>query len=93
MPTNKRVPERMCVCCRNLKPKNELIRIVKTKEGSLKLDTSGKKPGRGFYVCNDNECIKEILKSKKLNKILRTNISEEVYETLKQELSSLNDEH
>lgn len=92
MSTNKNIPERMCVCCRNLKPKNQLIRIVKTKEGRLELDASGKKPGRGFYLCYSDNCKDEVFKSKKLNKIFKMNVPDEVYETLKQELKYLDGE-
>lgn len=67
-------------------PKSELVRIVKTEEG-LKIDPTGKADGRGAYVCTDGECLKKIVKTKRLEKVFHTQIPAEIYEKL-QELPS-----
>ena len=73
----KKIPERMCVVCRNMFPKNELIRVVKNEEGVYEVDQTGKKNGRGAYVCPD--CINKCVDKKLLDKILKTRIDENVY--------------
>ncbi|MGN0771361.1 MAG: RNase P modulator RnpM [Christensenellales bacterium] len=78
----KVVPERTCIACHNHKPKNELIRIVKDAEGNFSLDFTGKKAGRGAYVCNNIECIQKCAKTKALNKAFKTNVPQEVYDAI-----------
>ena len=73
---------RMCVGCREMKEKRELIRVVRSPEGEVSLDPTGKKSGRGAYVCDNEECIKRCVKGKLLNKTFKTFLSEEVYEKL-----------
>lgn len=84
----KVVPERTCIACKEHKPKGELIRIVKDAEGNISLDFTGKKQGRGAYVCNDLACIEKCVKSKALNKAFKTNVSQEVYDAIVEQFQS-----
>lgn len=68
MAANKRIPERMCVSCRQMKPKNELIRVVNTADGVV-VDLTGKLNGRGVYLCKCSECVNRALKNKKFDKV------------------------
>ncbi|WP_066683339.1 RNase P modulator RnpM [Christensenella intestinihominis] len=77
---NKKQPVRMCIACRSGKPKQELIRIVRTKEGVLSVDETGKAPGRGTYVCKDGACIEKARKI--FPKVMRCEMDDAVYETL-----------
>ena len=78
--TTKKQPMRMCVICREMKNKSELIRIVRTSEGGLVIDATGKLNGRGAYLCNSMECISKARKSKGLEKSLKMSIPEEIYD-------------
>ncbi|MDO4594871.1 MAG: YlxR family protein [Tissierellia bacterium] len=78
----KKIPTRKCIICNELKPKKDLIRIVKNKEKGIMLDPTGKKNGRGAYICNSKECIEKAKKSHKLNKILKCEIPENIYEEI-----------
>ena len=69
--------------CNEKKPKKELIRIVKNKEGIISLDKTGKQEGRGAYICNSVECLEKVVKSKRLEKVLEKEISEHIYNNLK----------
>jgi len=69
--------------CNEKKPKKELIRIVKNKEGQISLDKTGKLDGRGAYICDSTECLEKVIKSKRLEKALECQISEEVYNNLR----------
>jgi len=69
--------------CNEKKPKKELVRIVKNKEGQISLDKTGKLDGRGAYICDSAECLEKVIKSKRLEKVLESNISEEVYNNLR----------
>lgn len=82
----KKIPMRMCNGCMEMKPKKELIRIVKSPEGIVSVDLVGKKPGRGAYICKNKECLEKAYKSKRLNKNLETNINEEIYTQLREEI-------
>lgn len=84
----KRVPERMCVICREMKPKPELIRLVRQDETIL-VDPSGRKPGRGMYLCLDEETIDELFKPKRLEKLIRGSIGSEERVALETELRQL----
>ncbi|MGM9973457.1 MAG: RNase P modulator RnpM [Clostridiaceae bacterium] len=84
----KKVPMRMCNGCMEMKPKKELIRIVKNSEGILSVDLTGKKPGRGAYICRDAQCLEKAIKSKRINKNLETNVSEEIYANLKEQITN-----
>lgn len=80
----KKVPLRMCVACKESKPKKDLIRIVKNEETFL-IDKTGKLNGRGSYICNNEECINILLKRKILNKVFKINISQDIYDKLKEQ--------
>ena len=77
---------RMCVGCREMKPKKELIRVVRTPENGVMLDRTGKAAGRGAYVCVSVECLEKAHKSKALERTLEAAIDEKLYEQLKKEL-------
>lgn len=83
----RKVPQRKCVGCGVMKDKKDLIRIVRTPEGEINLDLTGKKPGRGAYVCPSVECIAKAVKEKKLERALEKAISEDVYQKLLAELA------
>lgn len=74
----RKIPMRMCMGCREMKPKKELLRVVRSPEGMVSLDTSGKKPGRGAYVCPDAECMKKAIKQKQFDRMLEVKIEQEV---------------
>lgn len=80
---NKKVPLRMCIACKESKPKKELIRIVKF-EDNFSLDFTGKSNGRGAYICDSEECLNKVVKQKLLNKTFKQNISCEVYDDIKE---------
>ena len=82
----KKIPLRMCTGCMEMKPKKELIRIVKTPEGEVCVDLTSKKSGRGAYICKCIECLEKSFKAKRLSRNLDTPISEEIYEKLKEEI-------
>lgn len=82
----KKIPMRMCNGCMEMKPKKELIRVVKNNEDEVSVDLTGKKAGRGAYVCKSIECLEKAFKAKRLNKNLQTNISEDIYNKLKEEI-------
>ena len=87
----KKIPLRMCVGCRESKPKRELIRVVRSPEGTVSMDPVGKKPGRGAYVCRQQSCLARAIKQKQLERQLETQLTPEVAEALKQELANLPD--
>ena len=78
----KKIPMRQCVGCREMKPKKELIRVVKSPEGAISLDFRGKAPGRGAYLCPDAACLKRAIKAKALNRAFETEIPQEIYDDL-----------
>ncbi len=82
----KKIPQRMCTGCMEMKVKKELIRIVKNKEEVVSIDFTGKKPGRGAYICKDIACLEKAIKTRRLSKNLETTIGEEIYEKLKDEI-------
>lgn len=84
--TQKKIPTRMCAICRRQRPKKELVRLVKTPEGQVLLDETGKKPGRGLYVCPEEECILQALKGDRLNKAVGQKVDEDVRERLKEKV-------
>lgn len=83
----KKIPMRMCTGCGEMKPKRELIRVVKSPEGQISLDKTGRSPGRGAYVCPDLACLQKARKSKRLERVFVSAIPEEVYDALEKELS------
>ncbi|WP_160675600.1 YlxR family protein [Clostridium sp. C8-1-8] len=82
----KKVPMRMCNGCMEMKPKKELIRIVKSPEGVVSVDLTGKKSGRGAYICKSVACLDKAFKAKRLNKNLETTIDDQIYNNLKDEI-------
>lgn len=87
MTKQRKVPMRSCVGCMESKPKKELIRVVRSPEGEISLDLTGKKPGRGAYICHSAECLKKAMRAKRLEKSFSCAISPEIYERLENELS------
>lgn len=85
----KKIPLRKCIGCNEMKPKKELIRVLKTPDEEIVLDKTGKKNGRGAYLCNSIECLKQAAKTKGLERSLQIKIPEEIYESLEKELSSV----
>lgn len=85
----RKIPQRQCVGCREMKGKKSLLRIVKTPEGAILLDTTGKKSGRGAYVCPDPECLKKARKIRALERALETAIPAEVYDALEGQIGAL----
>jgi uncharacterized protein len=83
----KKVPQRMCTGCGEMKPKRELIRIVKNKEGEVSVDFTGKKPGRGAYICKSKECLEKAVKSRRLERNLSMRFDESIYAKLRDEVS------
>ena len=79
----KKIPQRTCMGCNEKKDKNELIRIVKNKDNEIHVDRTGKMQGRGAYICDDIKCLEKVIKSKRLEKVLDIDISDEIYESLR----------
>ena len=79
----KKIPQRTCMGCNEKKDKNELIRIVKNKNNEIHIDKIGKMDGRGAYICNDINCLEKVIKSKRLERVLETKITDEIYESLR----------
>ena len=81
----KKIPERKCLGCNQMKPKKELIRVLKTPEGAVVIDKTGRQNGRGAYICNSKDCYLAAKKTKGLERSLGIAIPEEVYESLLKE--------
>jgi len=90
--TVKKVPMRQCVGCGEMKSKKEMMRILRTTENEIVLDKTGKKNGRGAYICSSPECLKKAVKSKGLERALKTTVSAEVYEGLEREIGKFAEE-
>ncbi len=84
----KKIPMRQCLGCREMKPKASLIRVVRSPEGDISLDARGKASGRGAYICKDSACLKKAIKSKALERSLETQIPDEIYARLEQEMEA-----
>ncbi len=84
----KKIPLRICVSCGEKKPKKELVRIVKSKEGEIEIDFTGKKAGRGAYLCLKKECIKLARKEGKLNRALKIDVPAKIFEELENLLTT-----
>ncbi len=82
----KKVPMRSCCGCREKRPKRELVRIVRSPEGEVSLDVTGKKSGRGVYICSDTACLAKAKKSRALARSLECDIPDEVYARLEEEI-------
>ena len=79
----KNLPQRTCIGCNAQKDKKDLIRIVKSKDGVIGIDKTGKANGRGAYICNNIDCLEKVIKTNRLEKIFETKISKEIYENLR----------
>ena len=79
----KKQPQRTCMGCNQKKDKKELIRIVKNKNNEISIDRTGKKEGRGAYICDDEKCLEKLIKSKRLERIFEMSISQEIYDSLR----------
>lgn len=84
----KKIPMRQCLGCREMKPKRELIRAVKSPDGAVSLDFKGKMPGRGAYLCPNGECLKKAMKSRALERAFSMQIPEEIYEALQRQMEA-----
>ncbi len=85
----RKIPMRMCVGCREMKPKKELLRVARSPEGVVSLDPTGKKPGRGAYVCYHADCLKRALKQRQLDRALDAHLDEAANEALQQTMREL----
>lgn len=86
----KRVPLRMCLGCQEMKPKKELLRVVKDKDVNISLDFTGKKPGRGAYICRSIGCFDKMKKGKRLERAFESPVGEDIYDTMKKQLEENN---
>ncbi len=84
----KKIPMRMCLGCSEMKPKKELVRVVKSPDGEISIDLTGKKSGRGAYICKSAECLMLARKGRKLEKSFSCKIEDSVYDTMEAELLS-----
>ena len=79
----KKIPQRTCIGCNEKKGKKDLIRIVKTNQKEISIDITGKKEGRGAYICNNEQCLEKAIKNKKLERTLDIKINDEIYSNLR----------
>ena len=87
--STKKIPLRQCIGCGEMKSKKEMIRVLKTSEDEIVLDATGRKNGRGAYLCPSMDCFKKAVKNKGLERSFKTAIPKEVYETLEKEMDQL----
>ena len=85
----KKIPMRMCVGCREMKPKKELLRVVRSPEGEISFDLTGRKPGRGAYVCHSSECLLRAIKQKQLERTFSSPISDEIRDALAAQIKDI----
>ena len=83
----RKIPMRQCLGCNEHKPKRELLRVVKSPDGEISLDFTGKKSGRGAYICHDLRCLKKARKTRRIDRSLDCTIPEEIYDNMERELS------
>lgn len=89
---NKKIPLRQCIGCNEMKAKKEMLRILKTTEGDMVLDTTGKLNGRGAYICKNSECLKKAIKQKGIERSFKMEIDKSVYEKLEKEFLNIESE-
>lgn len=89
MAVKKSMPKRQCIGCGEMKEKRELIRILRTPEEEIVLDATGRKNGRGAYLCHSSQCLEKAFKSKGLDRAFRTSVPKEVYDRLREELTAI----
>ena len=92
MSNTRKMPQRKCVGCQEMKNKKELIRVIRTAEGEFLLDATGKKNGRGAYLCPSRECFQKAVKSRGLERYFKQAIPKEVYDALEKEMEALETE-
>lgn len=90
MQPKRKVPQRLCLGCQEMKPKRELIRVVKNSLGEISIDFKGKKPGRGAYICNSLDCFQKARKARRFERAFSGAIEEELYAALEEELEKAN---
>lgn len=88
----KKVPMRMCVGCKESKPKKELLRIVKNKENVISVDDTGKMHGRGAYICRRKSCLEKTIKGKRLERVFEITIDPEIYDMLRMRMEGADEE-
>lgn len=88
----KKIPMRMCLGCQEMKPKRELIRIVRNKENETSVDFTGKKSGRGAYICKSITCFDKARRGRKIEKAFEASISEDIYDILRRQLEEMDDQ-
>ncbi|MBS4917257.1 MAG: YlxR family protein [Clostridiales bacterium] len=88
MRMQKKIPMRMCTGCGEMKPKKELVRVVKSPQGEISLDLTGKKPGRGAYVCKNVTCLRAARKARRLERAFSCAISPQVYDQMEEEIAT-----
>ncbi len=86
MAITKKIPLRKCTGCNEMKPKKELVRVIRTPEDEILVDLTGKKNGRGAYICHSSDCLLKAIKTKAIERSLSCKITEEIYERLKEEI-------
>lgn len=84
-----KTPMRQCIGCREMKSKKEMMRVIKSAEGEIALDVTGKKNGRGAYLCYNSQCLNQAMKSRALERSLKTAISQEIYDELVKEFQTI----
>lgn len=88
----KKIPMRKCVGCQEIKGKKEMIRILKTEQEGIILDATGRKNGRGAYICRSGECLEKAIKNRGVERSLKMSIPQEVYDSLKKEIEKIESE-
>ena len=91
MTTAKKIPMRQCMGCREMKSKKELLRVIRTPEGQILTDSTGRQNGRGAYLCRSRDCFLKARKSRALERALKTEIPEEVFQELEKEFETIED--
>ena len=92
MGQGKKIPMRKCVGCQEMKSKREMIRVLKTENDEILLDATGKKNGRGAYICKSKECLEKAVKNRGIERSLKTGISPEIYDSLRKEIEKIESE-
>ncbi len=86
--SNKKIPLRKCVGCGEMKPKKELVRVVRSQDGAMSLDLTGKQAGRGAYICRDLACLQAARKARRLERAFSCQIPDEIYDRMEEELKA-----
>jgi len=92
MGVTRKIPKRQCIGCQEMKEKRDMIRVVKTSEGEITVDATGKKNGRGAYICPSKDCMQKAIKSRGLERAFKTSIPTEVYDRLMEEIEDIETE-